>query len=562
MFFHFFYSVVCGTGGEGHEGERRVLIAGGGHAGAIGYKHILAGMKLIPFVEEGGLGIAPHPDAAHLVDIEAGVLVVVKARDVFAAGGFQHFGALGNEVGGHLIVVIVVAHGGDELWDAPGIFLVGAEPDVVVEFGDGLALHAHGDPPGARLGECVFVGCADAILLHVLAAVGAEVAHIAPLETEVVVFLKVAEVGDEDFGGAAAVVIFIGESIEEAAYVSAVVVKHDVVTEEAVVVAEAVGEAGRFAVEQDEVGVEAGGIDEDDARVIFGGLFGLGVYDSYAFGFTRFVVIQDLGDDAVGLQGEVAGALGPGDRGRIGVEVAAEGAASFAHAARLALSAALLDVDGFGFGEMSAAADDYRSVRIVFHDLVRDMSFGAVHFPGWKEFTVGELDESIFVAADAGEFLDIAIPGGEVVIADGPGRGDAVTRRAFEFEWAPALRLPGPEEAFAADLVAPDPVEWFLLDVGMCLIGYEEMFGGFAIGVAAAEDGVVVEDVFREAAAMREFPGGFCGRGIVFEMDDGAAAFEQERFEAVFAEFFCGPTAADAGADDDCVVLVHVRKLW
>ena len=38
------HRMVCRTGGDGHKGEGRVLGTGGGHAGAIGYKYILAGM--------------------------------------------------------------------------------------------------------------------------------------------------------------------------------------------------------------------------------------------------------------------------------------------------------------------------------------------------------------------------------------------------------------------------------------------------------------------------------------------------------------------------------------
>ena len=99
-------------------------------------------------------------------------------------------------------------------------------------------------------------------------------------------FSQVAEIGEEDFGGAAAVVV-----------------------------ADAVREAGGFAVEQDEVGVETGRVDENDPGVVFCCLLCLGIDDSYPFGFVRFFIVEDLGDDAIGLQGEVTGAFGPGDRG-------------------------------------------------------------------------------------------------------------------------------------------------------------------------------------------------------------------------------------------------------
>lgn len=263
-------------------------------------------------------------------------------------------------------------------------------------------------------------------------------------------------------------------------------------------------------------------------------------------------------DDAEGFEGELAGALRPGNGGRIGVEITAEGTAPFAEGAGLALAAALFDVDGFGFCEVGAAADDHGAIGIFLHDLPADVFFDAIHFPGRKEFAVGELREVVLVAADAGELLDMAVPGGEVVVADGPGNGEPVAGGAFEFKGAPALGLAGPKEGFAADLVAADPIERFLLYVGVRLIFYEEVLGGFAIGITAIDDGAFGVVFFGHIAAVEEVPGILCCGGVVFEVFDGAAAFEQESGEAVFAELFCGPAAADAGADDDGVVLIHM----
>src|SRR5579859_1812188 len=287
----------------------------------------------------------------------------------------------------------------------------------------------------------------------------------------------------------------------------------------------------------------------------------MGVDDADAGGLAFCFVVDDGVNDAVGAEREFAGALGPGDGGGIGVEVAAEGAAAFAEATGLALAAALFEVDGLGFCEVGAAADDHRAVGVSLQDLFLYVLFYAIHFPGRQEFSVGQLGEAVFVAADAGEFLYVTIPGGEVVVADGPGDGDAVAGGAFELEGAPALGLAGPEQGFAAYLVAPDPVERFFLDIGMFLVFYEEVLGGFAVGVAAGHDGVVVEDFQGELAAVGKVPGIFCGGGIVLEVFHGAAAFEQEGCQALFAEFFCGPAAADAGADDDGVVLGHMGSV-
>lgn len=241
--------MVGGAGCQGHEGEGWVLVASGSHAGAVGDEDVAAGMELIPFVEQGGFGVFAHADATYFVDVEARILAVVEAVDVLTACGFEHFGALGEEIGGHLIIVVIVGDGGDELGDTPFVVLVGAEPDMVLELWDRFALHSHIDEPGAGFGDGIFPGSADAGFVHSLAPAGAacpEIAHIPSLEAEALVFVQVAERGDKDLGGAAAVVIAVGEPVEFSAYIAAVVVEGDVVAEEAVIVAESVGEAGGF----------------------------------------------------------------------------------------------------------------------------------------------------------------------------------------------------------------------------------------------------------------------------------------------------------------------------
>jgi len=160
--------------------------------------------------------------------------------------------------------------------------------------------------------------------------------------------------------------------------------------------------------------------------------------------FPFFLVVEDGVDDAEGFEREFPGALGPGDRGRVGVEVTAEGTAAFAEITGLALAAALFDMDGLGFCEVGAAADDHGAIGVALHDLFTDVLLGAVHFPGRQEFSVGKLREVIHVAADAGELFHVTIPGGEIVVADGPGYGEAVAGGAFELEGAPALGLTGP----------------------------------------------------------------------------------------------------------------------
>src|ERR1700722_18307793 len=197
-------------------------------------------MELVPFVEHGGLWVAAHPAAAHLVDVEAGGLVVVDTVDFLAATGFEHIGAFDEKVCDHLGIVVVVADRGDELGDSPLVMLIGAEADMVLDFGDRLALHAHGHEPGAGFGEGVFVGGADAACAGGLSAARGKVAHIAAAEAEFLVMEDVAERGDEDFRRAAAVVIFVWVAVEFGADGTPGVMECDIVAEDVVIVTEAV----------------------------------------------------------------------------------------------------------------------------------------------------------------------------------------------------------------------------------------------------------------------------------------------------------------------------------
>jgi len=90
-------------------------------------------------------------------------------------------------------------------------------------------------------------------------------------------------------------------------------------------------------------------------------------------------------------------------------------------------------------------------------------------------------------------------------------------------------------------------------------IGDKEVLSCFAVRVAAAEDGVLLVSGEGQRAAVGEAPGWGGGGGVVFKVFDRPAAFEHKGTEALFAKFFCGPSAADAGADDDGVVIIHKK---
>ena len=493
-----------------------------------------------------------HARAAHLVDVEAGVLFGITGGDFLGADGFEHLLAAGEEVAHELLVVVVVADGGDELGDAPGIFAVGREADVVFFSRDGLALHHHRDAPRARAGDLVFVGRADAGRAVAELPAGArctEEHHVATLEIGLLL-PHVAKIGHHQLRGAAARVVGIGEAFNRGREAAAVVVERDVAAEQTVVVAEAGGETRRGGVEQQEVGVEAGGVGENDAGEKFRDLFRHGVDHAHAAGAAGGGIVQNRLDDRVRPKREPAGGGGGRQGRRVGTEVGAEWATAVAEIARLTLAAVLREVLGLGRGEMSATALNHVAAGKGGHDFALRVFLDVVHLPRGEKFAVGQSLEAVVVAADAGEPLDVGIPRREFVVSDRP-LAEAVAGRALEIKAAPALRLAGPDEGFAADLIAANPVEGPVLHVGVLVVFDEEVRGGFVEGVAFFRDGIRGGDGAWGLVAVREIPRVFQRGRIIVAVLHLPAALQHEGAQAGLAEFLRRPAAADAGTDDD-----------
>src|SRR6267142_2978817 len=100
----------------------------------------------------------------------------------------------------------------------------------------------------------------------------------------------------------------------------------------------------------------------------------------------------------------------------------------------------------------------------------------------------------------------MAIPGRDVLVANGPGDSISVTQRRGNIAGAPARASAAPDQRFPADLIAAHPVERFLLDVGMVRISDEKMRGG---GVATGGPGaqrIFFLPASGVVAAQRKFP--------------------------------------------------------
>jgi hypothetical protein len=172
--------------------------------------------------------------------------------------------------------------------------------------------------------------------------------------------------------------VFVVIALGAARCAAAEMVVYEVVAELAAAVANAVGKYVGDRVEQDKGRAQRGTADKNHFCFVFNGLVGLGIDDQHAFGAFFIFVVQDLVDDGKWAQGQVAGCLGGRQSGRLGAEIRAEGAASAALAAHLALPAVVVRL-----GQVGHAADDHGAfAAVMLFDARGHVFFHDVHVHG------------------------------------------------------------------------------------------------------------------------------------------------------------------------------------
>src|SRR6266849_6116610 len=95
--------------------------------------------------------------------------------------------------------------------------------------------------------------------------------------------------------------------------------------------------------------------------------------------------------------------------------------------------------------------------REVLGDGILDGQFGAIHLHGRQELAVGELGQTLGLAADADEILDVIVPRSNILVANGPVDSDALAQIGLEVQIAPAIALAAPHDGATADVTAPNP---------------------------------------------------------------------------------------------------------
>src|SRR3569833_357247 len=165
---------------------------------------------------------------------------------------------------------------------------------------------------------------------------------------------------------------------------------------------------------------------------------------------------------------------------------------------------------------MCPAGLHHKAVLIMPVYFTLDLLFNGTHFKRRKVFAIGQRLQAVPVSANAREFLDVAVPRRNVLIADRPVDSIPETLGSRKFEIAPALAGPPPHDRLTANLVAADPVERLFLYVGMLLVFYKKVLCVLAEGITLTDDGVFVDHGFWLLHAMRKVPRVFSGGGIVF----------------------------------------------
>ena len=178
--------------------------------------------------------------------------------------------------------------------------------------------------------------------------------------------------------------------------------------------------------------------------------------------------------------------------------------------------------------------------------------FAGAHFWRWEEDAgrgIGRIFEAFVGAEDSGEHFGFIVPGGEVVVGDGPIEADALAGLGFKIVGAVAKGDAAPVIGAAAHHALAPPGE--LAEIFFTCVGV-----GFAGDGPTGLDGGVVEAVLfigsgggAEGRHIRGMEHGGFADGI-----DHAAGFEDEDLDAFHGEGVCDLTAGGARSDDNGVV--------
>ena len=192
---------------------------------------------------------------------------------------------------------------------------------------------------------------------------------------------------------------------------------------------------------------------------------------------------------------------------------------------------------------MDELAPGRRRLEPLLHPPFRD-----VHRNRRLELAVGQLGQIFAAARDADIFLDIAVPGRDILVADRPVDPDILALVRLEILRAPAERPTSPDQRLAANRAGADPVEFLALVEGVGVqpvVVVELLVAGRDIAVLGDEI-VALDQPRRHPVARRNLERRLAVIGIVLAMLDHHAAVEHQHAQPLLGQLLGRPAAADA----------------
>src|SRR5690606_8741652 len=264
--------------------------------------------------------------------------------------------------------------------------------------------------------------------------------------------------------GISSVCAFILEALKGRVGLAAIVVPGDVFTQQAIIVTQAIRKSRRGRIQQDGVGVQCGGIDENDGRVKLNHLLGVAVDDANAGSLSFLVVVDDGMHDGVWAYRQITCLQRPGKRGCIAAEIRAVYTTPVTHSLIHTLGPSLVGMNGLRIGDVSTAGLNEVSVLIMFCKAFLEVLFNATHLEAGHALAVWKFRQTVTVTRNAGELLNVRVPGFQVFIPYGPVDSKTVACRTLKIEITPPLRLSCPEQRFSSHVIPAKPPKGLFLD--------------------------------------------------------------------------------------------------
>src|SRR5690606_18168711 len=194
------------------------------------------------------------------------------------------------------------------------------------------------------------------------------------------------------------------------------------------------------------------------------------------------------------------------------------------------------------------------AVTVMFRHLFLEVFFNTTKFIWWQKFTIRKFGQPVAVTRNACKFLNVAVPRIEILITYRPVNRKTVPCRSRKIEVAPALRVACPKQRLSTHLVTANPVEGFLLRVGVFVVLYKKVHRIFLECITLAYHRILLLNLPRYFTAVLKFPRHHVRGRIIDIMLYVFAAFQHKRFESFLSQFLCCPATADPGTNHDCII--------